>query len=73
MNIGVIGAENTHAVDIAKFINVEKKIRGFTVDYIWGETRQFAEEAAKKGDIPNIVENTEDMLGKIDALIVDHR
>lgn len=73
MKIGIIGAENSHSVHIAKIINAEKLIGGFSVDYIWGETKEFAEKAAQEGQIPNIVTKTEKMLGKIDALIVDHR
>lgn len=73
MRIGIIGAENSHARAISTIINVEKKIPGFTVDYLWGETDEFARETAKAGRIPNIVKDTRDMLGKVDAIIVDHR
>lgn len=73
MKIGIIGAENSHATAIAKNINIDKNVKGFTVDYIWGETGEFAKMAAKEGEISNIVKKTTDMLGKIDALIVDHR
>ncbi|MFA5293289.1 MAG: Gfo/Idh/MocA family oxidoreductase [Phycisphaerae bacterium] len=73
MKIGVIGAENSHTARIAKVINVEKLIKDFTVDYLWGETEEFAKKAALEGQIPNIVEKPIQMLGKIDALIVDHR
>ncbi|HBR19414.1 MAG: hypothetical protein A2Y13_04500 [Planctomycetes bacterium GWC2_45_44] len=73
MIIGIIGAENTHSAAIAKTINVEKKIKGFSVRYIWGETLQFARTAAAEGRIEHVVRNPSEMLGKIDALIVDHR
>ncbi len=73
MKIGIIGAENSHTTAIAKIINVEKKIKGFSVDYLWGETPEFAKAAAKAGKIPNIVEKSKDMLGKVDAVLVDHR
>jgi hypothetical protein len=42
MKIGIIGAENSHTAAIAKLINVEQKIKGFSVDYVWGETDAFA-------------------------------
>ena len=71
--IGIIGAENSHTEAIGKIINVEKKIKGFSVDYVWGETEKYAAKAAKAGKIPNIVKTPKQMLGKIDALIVDHR
>ncbi|MCD4824068.1 MAG: Gfo/Idh/MocA family oxidoreductase [Phycisphaerae bacterium] len=73
MKIGIIGAENSHTAKIAQTINVDKKFKGFTVDYVWGETDEFAKVAAKAGKIPNIVKNQKDMLGKIDALVVAHR
>ena len=73
IRIGIIGAENTHTAGIAKTINVDKLIKGFSVDYVWGETEEYAIAAAKEGQIPNIVKNPTEMLGKIDALIVDHR
>jgi len=71
--VGIIGAENSHAVHIARIINVEKKVRGFRVTHIWGETREFAERAAEGGSIPEIVDDPADMLGKVDAVVVDHR
>ena len=73
MRIGIIGAENSHTAAIATLINVEKLIKGFSVDCVWGETLEFAKKAAAAGQIPNIVDRPADMLGKIDALIVDHR
>ena len=73
MRIGIIGAENSHTAVIAKTINVDKKVKGFTVDCVWGETAAFARAAAKAGQIPNIVASPRQMLGRIDALIVDHR
>lgn len=73
MKIGIIGAENSHAAAIAKIINIDKLVKGFSVDYVWGETDEDAKKAATAGQIPNIVDKTRGMLGKIDALIVDHR
>ncbi len=73
MKIGIIGAENSHSIEISKNININKCVKGFTVDYIWGETDEFAKKTAQEGSIPNIVKKPQDMLGKIDALVVDHR
>ena len=73
MKIGIIGAENSHTVAIARTINIDKQVKGASVDYVWGETAEFAKAAAKDGQIPNIVARSDQMLGKIDALIVDHR
>ena len=73
MKIGIIGAENSHTAAIAKVINIEKKIKGCVVDCVWGETAEFAGAAAKAGRIGTIVKRQEDMMGRIDALVVDHR
>ena len=71
--IGVIGAENSHTVNFGKVFNIEKQFPGVELKYVWGETAEFAKNASEKGKIPEIVKYPEEMLGKIDALIVDHR
>lgn len=73
IRIGIIGAENSHTIGFGQMFNVEKKFPGVEVKYIWGETDEFASKAASEGNIPNIVKDPSEMLGKIDALIVDHR
>lgn len=73
IRIGIIGAENSHTIGYGKMFNVDKKFPGVEVKYVWGETDAFAANAAKKGHIPSVVKDPEKMLGKIDALIVDHR
>jgi predicted dehydrogenase len=73
IRIGIIGAENSHTIGFGKMFNVEKKFPGVEVKYVWGETDAFARNAAAEGNIPNIVKDTGEMLGEIDALIVDHR
>jgi predicted dehydrogenase len=73
IRIGIIGAENSHTIAFGKLFNVEKKFPGVEVLYVWGETEEFARNAMINGEIPNIVKDPDEMLGKIDALIVDHR
>ena len=73
IKIGIIGAENSHTAAFGKLFNVDKIFPNIEVVYVWGETEAFARVAAQKGNIPNIVNEPIDMLGKIDALIVDHR
>lgn len=73
IKIGIIGAENSHAVHISKTINVNKDIDGCIVTHLWGETDDHAKNTAEKGEIENIVSEQKDMLGEVDALIVDHR
>ena len=49
LNIGIVGAENSHTAAIAKVLNVEKRVRGVRVTHVWGETKAFAEKAAAAG------------------------
>lgn len=73
IRIGIIGAENSHTTGFGKLFNVDKKFPGVELKYVWGETDAFARSAMEKGAIPNLVKHPEEMLGRIDALIVDHR
>ena len=73
LRIGIIGAENSHTIGFGRMFNIDKKFPSAEVKYVWGETDEFARNAAEKGNIPNIVKDPEEMLGEIDALIVDHR
>ena len=73
IKIGIIGAENSHTKGFGKLFNIDRKFPAVSVDYVWGETDAFAKAAMKEGQIPNQVRDPEEMLGKIDALIVDHR
>ncbi len=73
VRIGIIGAENSHTIGFGRLFNIEKKFPGVKVLYVWGETEEFAQNAADKGEIPNIVKDPSEMMGNIDALIVDHR
>lgn len=73
IRIGIIGAENSHTAAYGKVFNIEKKFPGVEVKYVWGETDEFAKKAMKSGNIPNQVKDPAEMMGKIDALIVDHR
>jgi predicted dehydrogenase len=73
IRIGIIGAENSHTAGYGRVFNIEKKFPGVEVKYVWGETDSFAKAAMEKGNIPNQAKDPQEMMGKIDALIVDHR
>ena len=73
IRIGIIGAENSHTIKFGQLFNIDKRFPGVEVKYVWGETEEFAKNAMLKGQIPNMVKDPLEMLGKIDALIVDHR
>ena len=73
MNLGIVGAENSHAAGMARHLNIENVCRGFQVTHIWGETKAFARKTAEAGEIPNIVKDPADMLGEVDGVMIDHR
>jgi predicted dehydrogenase len=73
INIGIVGAENSHTVAIAKTLNIEKRVPGCRIVCVWGESRKYAKDAQERGQIPTIVADPSDMIGQVDAAIVDHR
>ena len=73
IRIGIVGAENSHSAAVARTLNVHKRVPGCRVVAIWGETAAFAKKAAQSGQIPTIVKNPADMIGRIDGVMVDHR
>ena len=73
VRVGIIGAENSHSIGFGRMFNVQKKFPGVEVVAIWGETDEFAKNSAEKGSIPKIVKKQSDLMGMIDALIIDHR
>ncbi|MDE2888229.1 MAG: Gfo/Idh/MocA family oxidoreductase [Gemmatimonadota bacterium] len=73
INIGIVGAENSHTVAISKTLNIDKKVPGCRVTHVWGEAARYARDAQDRGQIPNIVEQPEEMIGQVDAACVDHR
>lgn len=73
VRVGIIGAENSHTSHFGSIFNLEKQFSGVELTHVWGETKELAHMAAAKSNIPNIVEDPNNMLGNIDALIVDHR
>ena len=73
LRIGIVGAENSHTVQISKVLNIQKKVPGCRVVCVWGEAPRYAKASAEAGQIPEIVKDPADMIGKIDAACVDHR
>lgn len=73
LRIGIVGAENSHCVAVARTLNVDKACGGARVVAVWGETRSLAEKAAKEGRIPLVVRKPSDMIGHVDGVMIDHR
>jgi predicted dehydrogenase len=73
MKIGIVGAENSHTVAVAKTLNIDKSCGSCRVTMLWGETRALAQKAACDGKIPEIVRKPEEMIGRVDGVMIDHR
>ncbi|UCC72355.1 MAG: Gfo/Idh/MocA family oxidoreductase [Gemmatimonadota bacterium] len=74
LRIGIVGSDNSHALAYSKLANVDK-IAGDTcrVVGIWGHEPSRTEEVARDGEIETIVSRPEELLGMVDAVIVDDR
>jgi predicted dehydrogenase len=72
LKIGIVGAENSHALQVARLCNVEKQVEA-RVEMVWGETAECAQKTATDARIPVIVKDWREMLGKVDGVMIDHR
>ncbi len=73
LRIGIVGSENSHTLAFAKILNIKKSLSGARVVALWGEEEKHTERVAQDGRIPEIVSRPEELIGKIDAAILDHR
>ena len=77
--LGIIGSDNTHADAFAKMLNIPNPKTGefpfpdFKVTHIFGLEKKRTDEVATNGKIETIVEKPEDMMGKVDAVMVVFR
>jgi predicted dehydrogenase len=73
LRIGIVGSENSHTGAFARILNVTKRLPGAKVVALWGEEEEHTAKVAADCLIPEIVRRPEDLIGKVDAAIVDHR
>ncbi|WP_052447450.1 Gfo/Idh/MocA family protein [Clostridium polynesiense] len=77
--IGIIGSDNSHAEVFSKLINLREEGSGeflypdCKVVSIFGLDEQRTREVAKNADIPFILKNPEDMINKVDGVMVVFR
>lgn len=75
MKIGYVGLDNSHAEQLMKMVNVQKLPRlpegRFT--HMWGKDPKRAEELREKCQTETICASPEDLLGKVDTVIVGAR
>ena len=76
IRFGVIGTENSHVNQACKRFNVEKTIQGGFVEALYpgeGDTLEHVKEVQEQGNVPLLVDKPEDMIGKVDAVIIMNR
>ncbi len=73
-NVAIVGIENSHAEEIIRYLNVERPVDVpvRVVALVAGEDDR-TRELAELGGIEQIVAESGDLLGSIDALIVTSR
>jgi predicted dehydrogenase len=73
VRIGIIGSDNSHAVAFSKLFNLGEGATApsdYKVVAIYGTDPVRTQEVAQLGAIPTIVDKPEDMMGKVDAVMV---
>src|SRR5688572_22930239 len=72
IKLGIVGSENFHAIAFSQLCNGggETRVRGARVVAIWGEDVARARDVARRGKIPEVVATPEEMIGKVDAVLV---
>jgi hypothetical protein len=76
IRFGIIGTENSHAVQACKRFNVDKSIPNVQVAALCpgeGDTLAHCQEVQKGGLVPLVVNQPEELLDKVDALIIMNR
>lgn len=78
-NVGIIGSDNSHALIFSKLTNIPDEASGMyaypdvRITGIFGLDKKRTAEVAEEGRIERIYDNPEDMLGKVDAVMVVFR
>lgn len=69
--LGIVGSDNSHAKAFSELANVDGALRvpGLQVTHIWGKDPEVTAQRAKEGQIPNIVQSPEEMIGQVDGIL----
>ena len=76
IKIGILGTDNSHSITFASHFNLKEskqRIPGGKIVAIYGLEEARNLEVAQKGQVPVIVKRPEDLIGLVDAAIVDFR
>ncbi len=76
IRIGILGTDNSHSLAFSRLFNVKGEkphIAGAKVVAVYGLSDKRNREVAEKGNVATIVKKPSEMLGMVDAAIVDFR
>jgi len=76
IRIGILGTDNSHSIAYSRFFNVKgekEHVPGCKVVALYGLEKKRNLEVAEKGQVRRIVKRPKDMIGMVDAAIVDFR
>jgi GFO/IDH/MocA oxidoreductase family protein len=75
MNIGYVGLDNSHAEQLMKMVNVDRPdgLPEARFTHMWGNDPDRAKELQETCQTPTICASPEDLLGKVDTVIVGSR
>lgn len=73
IKIGILGTDNSHSIGFSTEFNVSKEVKGGQVVAVYGDDEARTLDVATRGQIPTIVKKPTDMIGLVDAAIVDFR
>ena len=74
MRIGIVGSDNSHALGFCKETNIDQRFGpDVAVVAICGGDYQQASDVAGAGSVPEVLHAPEEMIGKVDAVIVVDR
>ena len=80
IRIGILGSDNSHALAFAKICNVCDENGNYEYDdvrveaiYGFNDDPEHTKEVAELGKIPYIVNSPDEMIGKVDAVMVVYR
>lgn len=74
LSIGIVGSDNSHALAYSSLLNLEQ-IAGddARATCIWGQEPARTQEVAEKALIDHIVTSLDEMIGQVDAVMVEDR
>lgn len=73
--LGIVGSDNSHSAAFAQLANRPEGrkgvgVEGVRVTHIYGTDPELTAKRAQSGQIPNIVQKKEDMIGEVDGVAV---